>query len=300
MKKVNLFWLVMILVMIMPLSAAGDSLSGEGKIFAANYPLAYFAKRISGEPDTVFFPETEDSPAFWKPSINDILTIQKAGVILLNGATYEKWAKGVSLPMWRVVDTSAGFRDQYMTLEETVTHSHGPEGEHSHANVVFTTWLDFSQAAEQAKAVKDALVAARLGTEEELTKNCEALRQDLLALDDAIAQITKDHKDMPIFGSRPHYDYFARRYQLNIETVFLEPDTFASNPVMWEALEYFRREHPAKLIIWERPPSPEAVKALEERGMGRVVLNPCGGRPEHGDFLTVMQQNVENLRLALE
>jgi len=76
----------------------------------------------------------------------------------------------VYLPQSKMVNTSAKFKDQYITAEEVITHSHGPGGEHSHASVIFTTWLDFSQAVEQAKAVKDALIAARLGPEEELVK----------------------------------------------------------------------------------------------------------------------------------
>lgn len=292
--------MTIVLVGLLPALAGSEGLSREGKIFASNYPLAYFAQRISGDQEGVIFPEVRVNPAFWKPSVNDILTIQKARVILLNGATYEKWAERVSLPMWGVVDTSAAFRDQYMTLEGSVTHSHGPEGKHSHVITLFTTWLDFSQAAQQAKAVKDALVAAKLGPEAELTRNYEVLLKDLLALDNAISEIMKGHENVSVFASRPHYDYFARHYKVNTKTLFLEPDTFDNDPIMSEALQYFRREHPATLIIWERAPSPETVKILEEQGIRSVVFDPCSTRPHQGDFLTVMRQNVENLRSTFQ
>lgn len=301
-KKLNLSCVllaVIALVGLLPAFAKSEELAGEGKIFASNYPLAYFAQCISGDQEGVIFPEIKANPAFWKPSVNDILTIQKARVILLNGATYEKWAERVSLPIWRVVDTSTAFRDQYMSLEGTVTHSHGPEGEHSHAITLFTTWLDFSQAAQQAKAVKDALVAAKIGPEAELTRNYEALRQNLLDLDAVLSKMTKGCEGQPLLASHPMYNYLARRYKLNIRTLFLEADR-RPDDFMWEAVEYFRRDHLASLMIWESNPLPETIKLLEEKGIRSVVFNPCTTRPAEGDFLTIMRQNVENLKSAFQ
>ncbi|MEL6384177.1 MAG: hypothetical protein AAFQ89_17330 [Cyanobacteria bacterium J06626_18] len=41
---------------------------------------------------------------------------------------------------------------------------------------------------------------------------------------------------------------------------------------------------------------PESVERLQELGVASVVFDPAGNVPETGDFLTVMQANVENLR----
>ena len=56
-----------------------------------------------------------------------------------------------------LVDTSAGFRERLIETHGGETHSHGRAGERSHAGTAFTTWLDFSRASEQARAVRDAL-----------------------------------------------------------------------------------------------------------------------------------------------
>jgi len=39
-------------------------------------------------------------------------------------------------------DTSAGFADEIIVIEDGQTHSHGPEGEHSHNVTASVTWLD--------------------------------------------------------------------------------------------------------------------------------------------------------------
>ena len=35
-------------------------------------------------------------------------------------------------------------------------------------------------------------------------------------------------------------------------------------------------------------------------GVNSLVFDPCGNAPNQGDFLTVMQQNILNLKSALQ
>lgn len=267
----------------------------ETKIFASNYPLSYFAQRISGNSEIVNFPEIDGDPAFWGPEPEDIVTMQQSDIILLNGATYEKWQMGVSLPKRKIVDTSKAFHEQLILMEEAVDHAHGPSGAHSHSGTAFTTWIDLNQAAFQAKAVKDALAKKNVSSEKELNKNFEILINDLRDLDTKINEITQGRSDVPLVASHPVYQYFARRYRLNIKAVMWEPDAFPDEQ-MWMHLEGIIKEHPAKWMIWEGEPLPESVAKLKEMGIESIVFDPCGNKPDSGDFISVMKSNVENLR----
>jgi len=132
------------------------------KVYTVNYPLQYFAERIGSDFVDVSFPApAEGDPAFWKPGADVIAAYQKADLILLNGASYAKWVERVSLPTSKLVDTSTSFRDRTIVIENAVVHTHGPEGAHSHAGTAFTTWIDPTLAVEQARAIRDALTAAR-------------------------------------------------------------------------------------------------------------------------------------------
>ena len=267
----------------------------ETKVFASNYPLSYFAQRISGNSEIVNFPEIDGDPAFWGPEPEDIVTMQQSDIILLNGATYEKWQMGVSLPKRKIVDTSKAFHEQLILMEEAVDHAHGPSGAHSHSGTAFTTWIDLNQAAFQAKAVKDALAKKNVSSEKELNKNFEILINDLRDLDTKINEITQGRSDVPLVASHPVYQYFARRYRLNIKAVMWEPDAFPDEQ-MWMRLEGIIKEHPAKWMIWEGEPLPESVAKLKEMGIESIVFDPCGNKPDSGDFISVMKSNVENLR----
>ena len=64
----------------------------------------------------------------------------------------------------------------------------------------------------------------------------------------------------------------------------------------WSELEALLANHPAKWMIWEGEPLPESVERLQDLGIESVVFDPAGNVPEAGDFLAVMQTNVDNLQ----
>ncbi len=132
-----------------------DGLCGE-------LSLKYFAERIAGEYATVVLPAPPDvDPAFWMPDADTMAAYQRADLIFLNGAHYAHWLNKVSLPSFRLVDTSSGFQDRYIPVADRVSHTHGPAGEHTHTDVAFTTWLDFDLAVQHAKAIADAFSRRR-------------------------------------------------------------------------------------------------------------------------------------------
>lgn len=267
----------------------------EVSVFASNYPLSYFVERISGNLGIVSFPEIDGDPAFWEPEPADIITMQQSDIILLNGAAYEKWQLAVSLPNRKIINTSKAFAKQLIVMEASVDHTHGPTGDHSHSGTAFTTWIDLNQAAFQAKAVKDALAKKNVSTEKILNKNFDSLINDLKDLDTEINEIAQGHSDIPLVASHPVYQYFARRYGLNIKAVMWEPDVFPEEQ-MWADLEKMLKEHPAKWMIWEGEPLAQSVAKLKSMGIESIVFDPCGNRPDDGDFLSVMKENVENLK----
>jgi zinc transport system substrate-binding protein len=264
-------------------------------VYTVNYPLQYFAQRIAGDQAEVVLPVPPDvDPAFWQPDAQTIGSFQRADVILLNGAGYAKWVDRVSLPRRKLVDTSAGFRDRYVETEGGVTHSHGREGAHSHAGTAFTTWLDFTQAAEQAKAVRDALSRLMPDQADIFAANFRGLERDLLALDSRLEAIVARDPAKPLFASHPVYQYLARRYSLNLKSVLWEPDAMASE-TEWQALAELREAHPAAWMLWEAEPSAENRERLRQLGVQSAVFDPCANPPPAGDFLRVMSDNVTNM-----
>ena len=267
-------------------------------VYVVNYPLKYFAKRVGGDLVTVSFPAPRDiDPAFWMPDAGTVGAYQRADLIVLNGANYAKWIDRVSLPQAKLVNTSLGFKDRYASIEGSVIHTHGPQGEHSHGAIAFTTWLDPKLAIEQARAIKQALVRLRPDQQKAFQAGFDALERDLLDLDKRIRDIVSRNPEQPLVVSHPVYQYLTRRYGLNAKSVHWEPDEVL-NANMWKELTEILASHPAKWMIWEGPPLPGTVQKLERLGVKSTVFDPCGNVPKQGDYLSVMRQNASNLALA--
>jgi len=281
-----------------PPSEVSEPEQGRPQAYTVNYPLAYFAEGIAGDKFDVVFPAPADvDPAFWSPSADSVADYQRADVILLNGAGYAKWAQRVTLPQSRLVDTSAALADRLIPLQDTVTHTHGPSGDHSHAGTAFTTWLDMSLAATQARAVFDALVLLRPEFQSEFLEGLNALERDLAALDDRMKDLSERIGDQPLVFSHPVYQYLIRGYGLNGRSVHWEPDETPSDH-QWDELAGLLDEHAATLMIWEGEPLQATVSRLEDMGVQSVVFSPSANRPEEGSFVTVIDGNVAALEQA--
>jgi zinc transport system substrate-binding protein len=277
-------------------SRAADKLT----VYVVNYPLQYFAQRIGGEHVNVVFPAPADiDPAYWMPDTKTISDYQQADLILLNGAGYAKWINKATLPRFRMIDTSAGFKDRYIETTEVLTHSHGSEGEHAHESLAFTTWIDFSLAARQAQSIVEALSRKRPEMRDAFQKKFQELEQDLLKLDRNLKSLVSKDPSRPLVVSHPVYDYLTRRYGLNIKSVHWETDEIPTGEQMLE-LNRILIEHPAKWMIWEGMPTKKSVERLQAIGVESLVFDPCGNAPNQGDFLSVMQQNFANLRPAFQ
>jgi len=285
-------------------SGCGDSTStSPGKrtvgdrpvVCVVNYPLYYFAERIGGGRVVVELPAPADGdPAFWKPTADQIVRYQEADLILLNGATYAKWVAKASLPSRKLVDTSASFRDRWIATKAATTHSHGPGGQHAHAGTAFTTWIDFAQAAAQARAIRDALVRLAPDHRTRFESGFAALKKDIDDLDARMKRAAKPIGEAPLVASHPVYQYWARRYGLNVKALLWEPETVPDEAAMAD-LKKRLADHPAKVMIWEGKPASRSVELLAAAGLKSVVFAPCGNRPDTGDWLSTMRENIANL-----
>ena len=267
-------------------------------VYAVNYPLAYFAERIGAEHVEVHFPAPAGvDPAFWVPNAETVAGYQGADLILLNGAGYAKWVERVSLPRRRLVDTSQGFAGSYIQVAEGVKHQHGPNGEHAHAGTAFTTWLDFNQAAQQAGQVAAAMSRNRPEHADAFDENLQRLQEELVQLDSRMQAVAATQPGLPLLASHPVYQYLARRYGLQLRSVTWEPDVQPDDS-SWREMQSMLETQVSHWMLWEEHPRMETRKELERLGVQTVLFRPAMNRPATGDFMSLMQANIEALAVA--
>jgi zinc transport system substrate-binding protein len=266
-------------------------------VAVVNYPLYSFATQIGGDKVDIFFPEIDGDPAYWEPDETSIEKFQSADLILLNGADYAKWTEKVSLPSSTQINTAIAFKDQWIEIKGEV-HSHGPEGEHSHTGYAFTTWLDMKNAEKHAEAVYEALVKLLPEERASLESNFKEVRNQIQHLDSQLSEILGEKQDLELFASHPVYQYLANGYDVDIVSYHWEPDQMPSE-VNWQEFEHDLDHHSARAMLWEDEPVSEIRQKLEEVGVTVIVFNP-GGNKSDLDFISLMRQNIDNLKARLE
>ncbi|MEM6634500.1 MAG: metal ABC transporter substrate-binding protein [Pseudomonadota bacterium] len=257
------------------------------RIVTVNYPLQYFAERLVGDAAEVVFPVPEGvDPSFWRPSISDISAVQSADLILLNGAGFATWVDRVSLPRARLVDTSRSLEDQFI-VTESITHSHGDGGAHSHEGLASYTWLDPTLAIAQAEAVAAALTVRDLAPAGEIETRLGTLRAELGALDTKARADLSAAQGVAMIATHPRYQYLARRYDLSIASLEWEA---GAEPTAdeWEELDALMKETGARILIWEGVPPAAALEAAEALGVENVVFETLAHKPSNGSYVDAL------------
>ncbi|MEM7718803.1 MAG: zinc ABC transporter substrate-binding protein [Pseudomonadota bacterium] len=254
------------------------------RVVTVNYPLQYFAERLLGDTADVVFPVPKGvDPSFWRPSIADISTIQSAELILLNGAGFATWIDRVSLPRSRLANTTAALGDRFI-VAESITHSHGDGGEHSHEGLASYTWLDPTLAIAQAEAIAAAIAARNFAPADDVYARFDDLRGELEDLDTTAAAALETAKDIPMIATHPRYQYLARRYGLSITSLEWEAGAMPTAKQLAE-LEARVAESAARVLIWEATPPDAALEAIATLGLQSVVFNPLAHRSSGESFI---------------
>lgn len=285
-----------------PGGAATAAAQTERVIRTTFYPTTYFAERIAGGlvPVECPLPEGED-PIFWEPDAATVNAYQRAAITIVNGAEFEKWAITAPLPRSRVLETTQGFTDPFITIEG-VTHSHGPAGEHSHDGVDGHTWMDPMNAIAQATAIADGLADAFPEHAGAFRANLAPLTADLRALHDRAAAL--DLSGVVLLASHPAYNYLARRHGWAVTSFDMDPVAELTTADI-ERLAAGVGAGKSAVLLWESAPLASTEAALRGFGITSVLFSPAesldpASKAAGRDYLSIMRENFDRLEAALK
>lgn len=309
MNKINK---MLVLVLVVLAAGCGKKTStsatqtGKPTVYTTSYPMTFFAERIGGDLINVVCPVPADEDAiFWMPDASAIQAYQKADLIILNGAGFAKWVQKVSLPESRVVNTAKPFEDSFLTIEHTTEHSHGKAGKHAHEGIDGHTWVDPVNAKIQAGEIEKALVKRFPEHEAAFKTGFTSLAADIDALDSKLKTFQAAYKNQALLASHPAYNYLARRYAWNLQSLDLDPQEMPLDKTI-TAIKEMLKTHPAKYLIWEAYPTEAIAQRLkDELGLTSIEFSPCellsDAEIDAGtDYMTVMQSNLKNIGVVFE
>jgi zinc transport system substrate-binding protein len=265
-------------------------------IYVMNYPLQYFVDRIADQTvDVRYIVPPDTDLTLWAPTTEAIAQLQLGDLVLFNGATSAKWLAMASLPQSKLVDTSAGFRNQLSEVENAIPQDHDRLGEDTNADMAVTPWLNFDHAIAQADTICVALSQRLPDRATMFQANFASLQHDLQDLDLQLQAMTATNPDIPLLAAPPVYDDLADRYRLKIKSMIWQP-AIVPDAVQWHELESVLQVHPAPWMIWAAVPQPTTVMKLEVIGIRSIVFDPAINPPQNGNFIDLMRQNLQNLQ----
>ena len=224
--------------------------------------------------------------------------LQAADLVVINGATYESWLDSVSLDDSKVFDSTHELSESFIKTDDSVTHSHGPTGEHSHSGIGSQLWLDPRLAVGQAGSLEKYLVQSLPESMRfDLRNQAIKLNDRLLSMEAEFVAKTDKCRGWSVITSHPVYQYLAERLEWQVHSMHWEPNETPSDEE-FASLQAAIDDSGAKIMIWEAEPTPETRARLEAMGLVIAVYDPCFQAPSEGDWFSVMEANVERLDQA--
>lgn len=278
------------------------SSSDPGKkltVYTSFYPMYDLTKKVGGDKINLknLIPAGTE-PHDWEPTPGDMGNLEKADVLIYNGAGMETWIdkvlKSIDNEKLVTVEASKGLKllDNPDKNENLTYDPH--------------VWLNPMLAKQEMEAIKNALVSADPLNKEYYEKNYNDNAQKLDQLDQEYKKTIGVLSKKDIVVAHQAFGYLCSAYGLNqVAIEGLAADSEPSPARMAEIVN-FVKEKQLKYIFFEELVSPKVAQTIaQETGATATVLNPLEGLSEADqqagkDYFSVMRDNLEVLKKALQ
>ena len=296
MKKIYIMFLCISMLTILG-GCSTNEREGESsklKIYTSFYTMYDFTSKIAGDKADVINLVTDGTePHDWEPSTTDMVSLEKADMLVYNGAGMEHWVSQISDSLQNdiiLVEASKGV--------EIIS---GEEEEHSDTHV----WLDAKNAKLEMETIKNALVQADEAKAAYYEENYKKYAAQLDELNEELVNRLGALKDKNIIVSHEAFSYLCKAYGLKQTSIGdLEADAEPDANTIVEIVE-FAKENNVTTIFFEELVSPKVATVIaKEIGADTAVLNPIEGlTKEQGDsgedYFSLMKANINALEQAL-
>lgn len=289
-----------------PLVKSDDELH----ITTSLYPVYYFTSElVQDRAKVINLTPGGSEPHDYEPTPYDLQAMEESDLLIVNG-NLEPWLedleqvleeKGVSvLVLTEDMDLLEGSHEHEGEEDEYEEEEHEEEAKDPHV------WLDPLLSYQIVEKLVQELTTLDSKNAEFYEANATILKEKLLALDESFTTSLMACDQDTFVTSHTAFAYLAHRYGLTqLPIAGLSPDAEPSAAEMTEIVDFVKANN-VKVIFFESLVSAALSETIaKEVGAETLVLNPIEGLTEeevvNGDnYFTVMEQNLENLTIALE
>jgi zinc transport system substrate-binding protein len=269
------------------------------KVVATFYPLYDFTQNVAGNRAdvSILVPETVDVHDF-EPTPSSIAEIASANVLIYNGVGLEPWIQQIvssaDNPNLILVDTSQGI--------QTIPVS--PQFQSDNRTVDPHIWLNPVLAKQQINNILQGLIHADSSNADYFTQNAQAYEAKLDELNAQAINATTNTATNTFVTFHEAFAYFANQYNV-AQLAILGPFEEEPTPSDIQSVVSAINQYHLKYVGYESLENPAISQSIAtETNATLINMNPIEGLTAEqkvaGDnYLSLMQQDIENIALAL-
>ncbi|MFB4169348.1 metal ABC transporter solute-binding protein, Zn/Mn family [Virgibacillus sp. JSM 102003] len=280
-------------------------------IFTSIYPIQYAVEQIGGEEVNAksIYPPGVDAHTY-EPTSKEMTTIADGDAFIYLGAGMEGFAEAAAaaLDSQDVKMIELGANEELFHVEKNHDEKNHKEesehAEHNHGDVNPHIWLDPKRMIEMSGYIKDKLTEMNPENKQVYTQNFNALKKDLVALDNRFKETLqpKDYKE--ILVSHAAYGYWEERY--GIEQIAISGLSSSDEPSQKELTEIIDLAEEKKLdyVIFEQNGSDDVSKIIQDQiGAEALYIHNLSVLNEedmknNANYLSIMNKNLQVLDKA--
>ncbi|MBI2416295.1 MAG: zinc ABC transporter substrate-binding protein [Candidatus Kerfeldbacteria bacterium] len=265
-------------------------------VVATFYPLGHFAEQVGGDAVTVtVITPSGVEPHDYAATPHDIATILQADLFLRNGQGLDPWADQItSTEFINQSAISITMTDQ-VQLRKDVDAALDPH-----------IWLDPVLAQDQIALIRDALIQLDPNKAASYQAKADSYINSLAELDRQFSIGLTNCRVRTIVTAHDAFGYLGERYTIGLLPVAgLSPEATPSAKTLADISSQIQA-HRINYIFAEPLVQTQFADVIAEQTNATVlVLNPLEGLTAEEvtagkNYLTVMTENLNNLRLAMD
>ena len=257
------------------------------KIFASFYPIYDFVKKIGKDKvDVSTIVPASIEPHDFEPTARQIIELQAADVIFINGAGFESWIN--KLGNAAVVDLSKGLPI------ENIGSTPNPH-----------IWLDPNLVKAYSKTIFEKLISLDPQNKEYYTNNFNEFNSKLELLNSDIKTNLTNCNLNDFIAFHDAFGYFAKRYGLTQHSISgPSPEGDVSPQKIADAIK-LAEQLGVNIIFSEDNIDPRLSNTIANEIGGKVmILSPIEmitqeEQTSNKDYFSKMYDNLDNLKIAL-
>ena len=305
------FFIIIFVIILLSINTNGTNINGVNEkiqIVATLFPQYDFVRQIGGDKVdvTLLLPPGTETHTY-EPLPKDIIRINESDLFVYTGNYMEPWAESISESLdenFNIIDVSEGI-EHIKEEHEYQEHVLNVQG-HEHKKDPHI-WLDISNAKVMVDNITKALVEIDVENTAYYVQNAKEYKEKLDELDNRFETVIDNSKrNLICFGDKFSYMYFVTRYNLDYITLYdsclAEAEPSLSKQI--EIIERIEREN-LPVIFYESLSNGTIAKQIaQDKGIKALVfssVHTISSRDiQNGaTYISVMDQNLENLKIAL-